>query len=179
LSGVLIFDASTLILLAKAELLDIFLDDFKGAALLPEAVEAECVSQQRLDGMLIQQRIREGRLVVEPVRQPRVTARLMQDFRIGLGEAEALALALEKEEDAAVVATDDRNAIRACKVLRLEFVSSLGILVRAVEKRLLTPDDGKKFLGRLVSCGRFKAGLIEEVSLQIEGALHGKATEDR
>jgi len=177
---VLIFDASTLILLAKVEILDVFLDDFKGPVLLPEAVEAECIGgQPRPDGMLIQQRIREGRLVVEPVRQPRVTARLIQDFRIGLGEAEALALALEKEEDAAVVATDDRNAIRACKVLRLEFVSSLGILVRAVEKRLLTPDDGKRFLKRLVSYGRFKASLIEEVSHQIEGALHGKATEDR
>jgi predicted nucleic acid-binding protein len=51
---------------------------------------------------------------------------------LGIGEAEALVLALEKE--AVVVATDDRNAIRACKVLRINFVTSLGILVRAVEK---------------------------------------------
>jgi predicted nucleic acid-binding protein len=117
-------------------------------------VEVECVgSQPRPDGLLIQQRIREGRLSVRQVRQSRVATRLMQDFRLGLGEAEALVLALENEEEAAAVATDDRNAIRACKVLRLGFVSSLGILVRAVEKHLLTP--------------------------QIEGTHHGKGTEDR
>lgn len=175
----LIFDASTLILLAKAELLDIFLDDFQGAALLPQVVEAECVgSQPRPDGMLIRQRIRDGRLNVKQVRQSRVVARLMQDFRMGLGEAEALALALENEEEATAVATDDRNAIRACKVLRLGFVTSLGILVRAVEKRLLTPDEGKRFLRSLAIHGRFKTGLIEEVSHQIEGMRHGKGTED-
>lgn len=176
----LIFDASTLILLAKTELLDVFLADFQGTALLPRAVEAECVGgRPRPDGMLIQHRIQEGRLTVEEVRQPRVIARLMQDFRLGLGEAEALALALEKEGVAAVVATDDRNAIRACKVLRVGFVTSLGILVRAVEKRLLTPDDGKRLLRRLASYGRFRAELIDEVSHQMEGILHGKGTEDR
>lgn len=176
----LIFDASTLILLAKVGLLDIFLDDFPGAVLLPRAVEAECVGgQPRPDGMLIRQRIQEGRLTVVEVQQPRVVARLIQDFRLGSGEAEALALALEQEEAAAVVATDDRNAIRACKVLRLGFVTSLGLLVRSVEKRLLTVDDGKRFLRGLASYGRFRPTLIEEVLQQMEGITHGESTEDR
>lgn len=176
----LIFDASTLILLAKVELLDLFLDDFQGEVLLPRAVEAECVGgPPRLDGMLIQQRIQEGRLAVVEVRQPRVIARLTHDFRLGPGEAEALAFALEQEEAAAVVATDDRNAIRACKVLRLGFVTSLGVLVRSVEKGLLTGEDGKRYLRGLASHGRFRPMLIEEVLQQMEGITHGKGTEDR
>lgn len=176
----LVFDASTLILLAKVELLDLFLDDFQGASLLPRAVEAECVGgQPRLDGLLIQQRIQEGRLAVVEVRQPQVVARLVHDFRLGSGEAEALALALEKGEAAAVVATDDRNAIRACKVLRLGFVTSLGVLVRSVEKDLLTAEDGKRLLRDLDSYGRFRPTLIEEVLQQIEEISHGKGTENR
>jgi predicted nucleic acid-binding protein len=39
------------------------------------------------------------------IQQPKVVARLVQDFRLGAGEAEALALALEKGE-LAIVATD-------------------------------------------------------------------------
>lgn len=127
----------------------------------------------RPDGVLIQQRIREGRLAVEEVRQPKVLTRLIQDFRLGAGEAEALVLALDKGE-AAVVATDDRNAIRACKVLRIGFVASLGILVRAVEKSLLTQEDGMRSLERLRFYGRFRDEIIEEVSRQIGGIAHGK-----
>ncbi|PYQ56313.1 MAG: hypothetical protein DMF53_25795 [Acidobacteria bacterium] len=103
-------DSSTLILLAKAELLDIFLNDFEGTPLLPEAVEAESTgTPSRPDGLLIQQRILEGRLIVQGIEQPKVLSRLVQDFRLGLGEAEAIVLALDLG-DAAVVATDDRNA---------------------------------------------------------------------
>lgn len=174
----LIFDASTLILLAKAEFLDIFLDDFKGTPLIPKAVESESTHDpNRPDSVLIQERIREGRLSVQEVQQPGALSRLLQDFRLGSGEAEAILLALERG-DASIVATDDRNAIRACKVLRVEFVTSLTLLVRSVEKGLLGPRDGMRFLERLERFGRFKAEIIEEVSRQIGGTAHGKEPED-
>ncbi len=178
LSFVLVFDASTLILLAKSDLLDFFLEDFEGSLLLPAAVEEESTGfPGRPDGVLIRQRITEGRLTVEEVRQSNVLARLGRDFRLGAGEAEALALALERG-DSALVATDDRNAIRACRVLRIRFVTSLGILVRAVEKGLLSPEDGARCLERLRSYGRFKAEVIEEVARQIGGISHGKGSEN-
>jgi predicted nucleic acid-binding protein len=178
LSFVLIFDSSTLILLAKAELLDVFLDDFEGRPLLPRAVEAESTAAPgRPDGLLIRQRILEGRLVVKETKQPEVLSRLVQDFRLGLGEAEAIVLALDMG-DTAVLATDDRNAIRACKVLRIGFVTSLGILVRAVEKGLVTPADGAGFLERLRFYGRFRDDIIAEVERQIGDTAHGKDTED-
>ena len=39
----IVFDASTLILLAKAELLDLFLDHYPAGAVIPQAIEGECV----------------------------------------------------------------------------------------------------------------------------------------
>lgn len=133
----------------------------------------------RVDGILIRERIREGRLRVEEVGQSKVLPRLLQDFRLGLGEAEALALALEKEEDGAVIATDDRNAIRACKVLRIGFVTSLGILTRSVEKGLLTSTDGMRILERLKAHGRFRPEILAEIASQIGGKAHGESSEDR
>jgi predicted nucleic acid-binding protein len=58
---------------------------------------------------------------------------------------------------------DDWSAIRACKVLRIKFVTFLGILGRAVEKGLLTRDVGMLYLERLRAYGRFKDEIIEEV----------------
>ena len=162
----LVFDASTLILLAKSELLDIFLDDYEDTPLIPGAVAAESTGSSRPDALLIRQRIAEGRLKVEEVQESRVFDRLGLDFRLGVGETAALALALAKGKSA-LVATDDRSAIRACKVLRIRFVTSLGILTRAVEKGLLTRDLGLRYLERLRAYGRFRDELIEEVSRQI------------
>jgi predicted nucleic acid-binding protein len=174
---VVVFDASTLILLAKAELLGIFLEDFQGTPLLPGAVEAEATVSSSPDAVLIRQRIAEGRLRVEEVAESKVLDRLAQDFRLGAGEAEALALALEKG-DSAVVASDDRSAIRACKVLRIRFVTSLGILARAVEKGLLTRDDGMRCLERLKAHGRFRDEVIDEVSRQIGDMSYGKSSSE-
>lgn len=162
----LVFDASTLILLAKSELLDLFLDDYEGTPLIPGPVADESTGSSRPDALLIRQRIAEGRLKVEEVQESRVFDRLGLDFRLGAGEAAALALALAKGESA-LVATDDRSAIRACKVLRIRFVTSLGILVRAVERGLLTRDAGMRYLKRLRAYGRFRDEIIEEASRQI------------
>jgi predicted nucleic acid-binding protein len=92
--------------------------------------------------------------------------------------AEAIVLALDIG-DAAAVATDDRNAIRACKVLRIGFVTSLGILVRVVEKNLVTPEDGARFLERLKLYGRFRDDIIAEIARQIGGTFRGESTKDR
>ena len=59
----LLFDASTLILLAKTELLDSFLDDFKDKILLTKEVEDECCrKQQAIDSLTIQKDRKSTRL---------------------------------------------------------------------------------------------------------------------
>lgn len=53
-----------------------------------------------------------------------------------------------------------------------------GILVRSVERGLLTREDGLRALGRLESHGRFRKEITEEVSHQIGGTPHGQGTKD-
>jgi predicted nucleic acid-binding protein len=92
---------------------------------------------------------------------------------------EAQALALDREGDDAIVATDDRNAIRACKALRIGFVTSLGILVRSVEKDLLSPEDANRILDRLVIYGRLRKDVVEEARRQIGDTTHGESSKNR
>ena len=141
----IVFDASTLILLAKAELLDFFLDHYPAGVVIPQAVEGECVvSPARPDTILIRERIRQRRITADRVQAPVVVHRLITDLHLGHGEAEAIALALEKQ--AHFIATDDRNAIRACKLLRLKFTTAIGLLIHMREKGIIRADAALRYL---------------------------------
>ena len=87
----IIFDASTLILIAKAELLDSFLTDIELEAAIPVEVEKECCGVKKsLDALLIQKALDESRLKVIAVKNRKLVVKLQGDFSLGKGEAEAI-----------------------------------------------------------------------------------------
>ena len=106
-------------------------------------------------------------MVVDEVREMAVVHRLIEDFRLGHGEAAALALALEKH--AHVVATDDRNAIRACKLLRFRFTTAIGILMDATEAGWIPADEARRYLERLALYGRYHRIILEDARRRLEG----------
>ena len=79
----------------------------------------------------------------------------MDVFLREYGEAEALALALEKH--AHVVATDDRNAMQACKLLRLRFTTAIGSLIDVT-----AADEARRYLERLALDGRYHRMILED-----------------
>jgi predicted nucleic acid-binding protein len=58
-----------------------------------------------------------------------------QDFSMGRGEAEAIALALV--EKAQFLGIDDKNGIHACKLSGITLTTAVGILIRSREEGLL------------------------------------------
>jgi len=163
----LVFDSSTLILLAKAEILDNFLDDYEGKVLVPKEVEKEsCNSKICFDALLIRKKVQENMIGVVKITDTSLCARLMGDFRIGRGEAEALVLAIERK--AKLVATDDKNAIKACKLLRLSFTSAIAILVRLSEKGAIDTGKARAALNTLIKYGRYSGEIVKEVKKRIE-----------
>ena len=58
----IVFYVSTLILLAKVEALDLFLDDYKGKAVVQKEAEREATDKKTFDGLLIRKRIMKGKL---------------------------------------------------------------------------------------------------------------------
>ncbi|MFZ3073415.1 MAG: hypothetical protein WA162_09245 [Thermodesulfobacteriota bacterium] len=111
--------------------------------------------------------IGDGKIGVSRADGKKPLQKLMDDFNIDSGEAEAILLALHKT--AAFVATDDRNAIRACKFLKLDFITAISILIRAVEKRLLSKNEAVLKLEKLESIGRYKKSIISNARRAIAG----------
>lgn len=163
----IVFDASTLILLAKIDLLDLFISDYGGQAFIPLKVKEEVLQKDSFEAPQIAGLLNDGKIEALTVRDKGLSQKLMDDFNIDIGEAEAIALALHKKM--AVVATDDRNAIRTCKFLKIDFVTAISILIRAVEKGLLNKKEAVLKLEKLESIGRYKKTIITDARRQIRG----------
>jgi predicted nucleic acid-binding protein len=163
----IVFDASTLILIAKVELLDAFLAGSKLEAAIPEEVERECCGAKKtLDALLIRKALDESRIRIIEVKNKKLVAKLQADFSLGKGEAEAIALAFG--EEARVLGIDDKNGINACKLLGLGFTTAAGILVRSWEKGLLDRGSALAKLAALAEHGRYKDSIIEDARLKVE-----------
>jgi predicted nucleic acid-binding protein len=162
-----IFDASTLILLAKINMLDLFISHVQDSVCIPQKVRSEVTAEKREETRFIIRCIEDGKITVAKIRNTALAQKFSDDFNIDAGEAEALALAIEKK--ASIVATDDRNAIRACKILKLDFITAVAVLIRAVEKGLIEKDEGLVKLQKLRSVGRYSKTIIEDAARQIQG----------
>jgi predicted nucleic acid-binding protein len=163
----LIFDASTLILLARIELMDAFLAGVPMVVAIPKEVEKECCGVKKtLDAHMIQKAIGESRIRSIVVKSKKIAAKLQSDFSLGKGEAEAIALALS--EKAQLVGIDDKNGISACKLLGVPFTTAAGILIRCREKDLITLSDALLKLALLTSYGRYKDSIVEDVRTRLE-----------
>jgi predicted nucleic acid-binding protein len=163
----IVFDASTLILVARAELLDLFLADSKLGVAIPREVEKECCgSKKALDALIIQKALDESRIEVVTVKNRGLVAKLQADFSLGKGEAEAIALALV--EKAQLLGIDDKNGINACKLLGIAFTTAVGILIRTREKGLLEGPDVLAKLAMLARYGRYRNSIIEDARRKLE-----------
>ena len=163
----LIFNSSTLILLAKIDMLDIFISTFDGNILIPEKVHDEVCRTDGEEVPFISRLISERKIKVMKVKEKKQIKKLMMDFNIDRGEAEAIVLALQK--GCKIIATDDRNAIRACKFLRLDFVTAISVLLRVFEKGLIERDEALAKLDKLAYIARYSEKIINDADEKIKG----------
>jgi predicted nucleic acid-binding protein len=163
----LIFDSSTLILIAKVELLDAFLNDIGMEIAISQAVEDECCGGKKtLDALFIRKALDESRIKVRSVRNRKLVAKLEEDFSMGRGESEAIALAMQ--EEALLVGIDDKNGMNACKLAGIPFTTAAGILVRSCEKGLIGRGDALAKLSALAKFGWYRNDLLEDAKLRLE-----------
>ena len=163
----IVFDASTLILIAKVDLLDLFFANITVSVAIPGEVARECCgSQKALDAKKIQKARDESRIKTIAITNRRFVAKLQADFSLGKGEAEAVALAIN--EKAQLLGIDDRNGINACKLLGLAFATAVGILIRSREKGLLEGPQALEKLAQLAKYGRYRDSIIEDARVKLE-----------
>lgn len=161
---VVAFDASSLILLAKIDLLEKISENMD--LVVTKQVEKEATVKETYDSKLIQKKIKNGKIRVESV-EDRICEALAEDFNLDKGEASAMGLYKEGKYD--LLVTDDGKSIDACKILDIKYTTALNILVRLVEKRKLDKDRGIAKLRRLEDYGWYKSKLIEEAEKSIRG----------
>lgn len=162
----LFVDASTLILAAKTELLDLFADMANGPAVIALEVEKEATQKKTFDALLIKQRIEDKKITIKKVKNNAMVKTVMIDFNLHKGEAETITLCLE---NSGAIATDDYNAMKACTVLKINYVSSLGILLQLYKQKKLNKEETKLKLEQLAKYGRFSTEILGDFNERLEG----------
>jgi predicted nucleic acid-binding protein len=163
----LICDASTLILTAKIELLDLFLSEIGMEVVIPKAVEVECCGAKKtLDALMIEKAVAESKIRVKAVKNRKLVAKLEQDFSMAQGESEAIALAFQ--ERALLLGIDNRQGINACKLLGIPFTTAIAILLRSCEKGLIERSDALHRLAALARYGGYRSSILEDAKRQLE-----------
>ncbi|MDO8625767.1 MAG: hypothetical protein Q7R47_06805 [Candidatus Diapherotrites archaeon] len=163
----LFVDASTLILAAKTELLDLMIGQGQHALVIAVEVAKEATQKKSFDALLIQQRIEGGKITVKEVKDKAMVKKIETDFNIHKGEAETIVLCMENTGHA--IATDDYSAMKACAVLRIEYVTILGILLRLYETKKIGREEAKLKLERLAQYGRYSRAIISDFAKRLEG----------
>jgi predicted nucleic acid-binding protein len=114
------------------------------------------------DARAIAKLVEEGRIRRKAIKEE--AHRFMGEFRLAVGEAEAIALAQQKD---AICGTDDGPAIRCCKVLGIPFVTAIGFLVALTESGELDTALALELLTKLERFGRYGARILEDAARRI------------
>jgi predicted nucleic acid-binding protein len=161
----LVLDTSTLILMAKIDLLGTLATQI--AIVLPEAVNREATVKPELDdAKMIKRLIEEAKIKINKVKESSIVDTFILDFRLGEGEAQAIALAKSKN---LTLGVDDWQAIKTCKVMGVPFVTTLAFVTRFHEKEIITEKQALAKLEKLKQYGWYQKDLLEKVANDIKG----------
>lgn len=160
----IVFDASTLILLAKIELLREITEKIN--VIIPEKVKSECLLKEGIDATLISTLIRETKIVVKKAGSAEAIKKIQQDFRIEAGEAESLWLARRLD---CPIAVDDGPTIKACKVIGQRFTTAIHFLLSLASQNRLEKDIALAKLEKLSTIGRYSKKIIGDATQRLKG----------
>jgi len=160
----MVFDSSSLILLAKIDLLRESAEDI--SIVIPPKVKEECLFKESLDALLIKTLIAEGKIKVEKAGNQEAVRKLRADFRIEAGEAQALWLG---KRLGVPLAVDDGPTIKACKVLGVQFVTAIHFLINLRARGKLELPLALAKLDALAAYGRYSRKIIEDAAQRLKG----------
>ena len=155
-----ISDAGPLIALAKADSLFVPRDLFSRIR-IPEAVWLECVQKTGADSRRIEQAASEGWLNVVSGATKR-----SHPPSLGIGEVEAIQLALETEK--ALLIVDDRLARREATRRGLDYIGIVRMLHLAEQRSIV--DNAEATIQRMAECGyRISPLILRQLRAQTSG----------
>ncbi|MBI2119101.1 MAG: hypothetical protein HYT97_05690 [Elusimicrobia bacterium] len=158
-----VFDASTLILLAKLDLLQIAAEKMK--LIIPWEVREEALAKPRsYDAQLIDRMLKDERINISQDVSASSIKMIKEQFRIDVGEAAALFLA---KEGGWVLGIDDGPGIRASKILGVHFITAIHVLTEFYHQGTINRQSALAKLESLEKLGRYHAQIMEDARSRI------------
>ena len=163
-----VFDSSTAILLAKINLME--LTATKYHVILPKKVKEEITKKmESFDAKLILKLIGDNKASIVKANNKKVK-KLVNDFNIDEGEAEALQIAHEKNY---ILATDDGPSIKTSKLLNIKFTTAIHFLVYFYKQTMIDKISALEKLKLLEKYGRYSYDIIKDAKSKIGGEENG------
>jgi predicted nucleic acid-binding protein len=152
---IIISDSSSLILLAKSNLLDKLSKRTK--ILIPKKVYEEVVEEglkrNKIDAVKINNLIEKRKIQVKKVNKEK-------KFPITLDKGEKEALELYYQEKANNVIVDDKKALQICKIMKIPYLTVHIILTGLLKKKIINKNQAIKSLEILDKEGRYSSEII-------------------
>jgi len=160
----IVFDASTLILLAKVDLLQIVAEQIE--IVIPREVREEALAKPHAyDAQLIDRMLKDGRIRVAGDATAGTFKTIRDQFRIGVGEAAALILAKGKGWTLGI---DDGPGIRSAKILGIQFVTAIHVLIGLYDQGHISSQSAMAKLDSLDKWGRYHVQIMEDARMKIQ-----------
>lgn len=154
----LVSDATSLILLAKANLLEVFVR--RNKVVIPKLVYEEVgkgKDKGREDIILVEKLIAKNQLSVVSVNNT-IKDKIANILNLKGGEQEVIAIASEKGH---TIITDDKKCINAAKALDIGFVTSLDVVVALYKKGAISKEKATNSIYILEEYGWYSRDLIK------------------
>src|SRR3989339_1606829 len=144
-------NTSTLVLLAKVDCLEIFIESSPKIE-VPDEVRVEALfHEETYYARLIKKLIQENKIKINKVDTVK-TREIMKDFRLDLGEAATYIMYDQKRHKA--ILTDDGELIKLCKLEGIPFICAMAVVIRLFEKKKLSKEMALSRLEDLHEIGR-------------------------
>ncbi len=157
----LIFDSSSMILLAKAGLLEKLVADRE--AVIPVLIYTEAVirgkDKGREDAYRIESLVKSGKIIVQEPKKS-TCIEIGNLFNLHGGERDVLALA--KDMNIKSIICDDKKAINAGKVLGFKFTTALNITVAMCMKGKISKSEAEEIIDILDEFGWYSNKIIKK-----------------
>jgi predicted nucleic acid-binding protein len=156
----IVLDSSTLILLAKASVLETVAAE--GDMLIPECVYEESVirgkEKARPDSLIIEKLVSTGKIKVlgAPAEEKE---KLKKSFGITCGENQTVALAIS--EKCRLVLTDDRKSMTVCRTLGIPYMIALDALIDLYYSNRITPKKAEEAFNSITETGWLSEEIIK------------------
>jgi len=158
-------DSSSLILMAKAGILDKVITSLKRKIIATACVYSETTKTETFDAQIIKKRVEEKAIQKKEIKNSKLFSKIKDDFNLGDGEAEAIVFCLENKTG---LITDDKKAMNACRLLRIRFTTAPNLLIRLYKRSLITKTEASLYLDKLEKFGRYSENILQNTREELK-----------